>query len=55
MTADQFLEFVASLPPEKQVGIRNKLSHLLDTARTIRDIHGLSLDPITRINTTAKA
>jgi hypothetical protein len=55
MTADEFVQFVASMPPEKQVGIRNKLSHVLDAARRIREINGLNLDPISRVNTTATA
>jgi uncharacterized Ntn-hydrolase superfamily protein len=55
MTADQFVEFVASVPPEKQVGVWTKLSRILEAARCARATHGLNLDPVTTITTTAKA
>ena len=55
MTADEFIEFVASVPAEKQVGMRNKLAHLLEDARTTRIAHGLNLDPLTRGNSIGTA
>jgi hypothetical protein len=55
MTADQFVEFVASVPPEKQVGLRTKLAHLMESARRIRDMHGLNMDPVSQVTTTAAA
>lgn len=55
MTADQFVEFVASVPSEKQVGVRTKLAHLVESARRIRNIYGLNLDPASQVQTTATA
>jgi hypothetical protein len=55
MTADQFVEFVASVPPEKQVGVLTRLTRLLESARKIRAINGLNLDPVTKVSTTARA
>jgi hypothetical protein len=55
MTADQFIEFVASVPPEKQVGVWTKLSRVLEAAHCVRATHGLNLDPVTTISTTAQA
>ena len=55
MTADQFVEFVASAKAEKQVGMRNKLAHLLETARVNRLENGLNLDPASSVITIARA
>ena len=55
MSADQFVEFVASVPAEKQVGTYTKLSHLLEAALRIRARRGLNLDPASRIRHTATA
>jgi len=55
MTPDEFVEFVASMPSEKQVGARRKLAHLLDSARRIRYKFGMNLDPASKNSTTANA
>jgi|tagenome__1003787_1003787.scaffolds.fasta_scaffold8747048_1 hypothetical protein len=55
MTADQFVEFVASVPAEKQVGMYTKLGHLLEAALRTRIKRGLNLDPACQIRHTASA
>ena len=55
MTTDQFVEFVASATAEKQVGMRKKLAHLLETANVNRLINGLNLDPGSKNGTIARA
>jgi hypothetical protein len=55
MTAVEFVEFVASVPAEKQVGVRTKLAHLVESARRIREVNGLNLDPVAQVTTTATA
>jgi hypothetical protein len=49
MTAEQFVEFVAALPPEKQVGAGRKLARIVETALRVREKHGLNLDPVARV------
>jgi hypothetical protein len=55
MTTDQFVEFVASVQAEKQVGMRKRLAHLLETATVNRLANGLNLDPASNVIMVARA
>jgi hypothetical protein len=55
MTAEQFVEFVATLPAEKQAGVGRKLARMVEAALRVREKHGLNLDPATQVCVAGRA